>query len=87
MSLIVIIFSMFKVTVNGTPYHKSCFKCTHGGCVISPSNYIAHEGRLYCKHHHIQLIKEKGNLSQLEGEQEKDAMDENVNGREVAAET
>jgi len=55
--------------------------------VISPSNYIAHEGRLYCKHHHIQLIKEKGNLSQLEGEQEKDAMDENVNGREVAAET
>ncbi|KAG6402563.1 hypothetical protein SASPL_134760 [Salvia splendens] len=57
-----------KVSVNGTSYHKSCFKCTHGGCTISPSNYIAHEGRLYCKHHHIQLIKEKGNLSQLEGE-------------------
>ncbi|XP_044509976.1 LIM domain-containing protein WLIM1-like isoform X1 [Mangifera indica] len=70
-----------KVTVNGTPYHKSCFKCTHGGCVISPSNYIAHEGRLYCKHHHIQLIKEKGNLSQLEGEHEKDSM----NGKEAAA--
>ncbi|CAN0905706.1 LIM domain-containing protein WLIM1 [Linum grandiflorum] len=57
-----------KVSVNGTPYHKSCFKCIHGGCVISPSNYIAHEGRLYCKHHHNQLIKEKGNLSQLEGD-------------------
>jgi len=56
-----------KVSVNGTSYHKSCFKCTHGGCVIYPSNYIAHEGRLYCKHHHTQLIKEKGNLSQLEG--------------------
>ncbi|KAG1342137.1 putative LIM domain-containing protein WLIM1 [Cocos nucifera] len=60
-----------EVTVNGTAYHKSCFKCTHGGCVISPSNYIAHEGRLYCKHHHIQLIKEKGNYSQLETDQEK----------------
>ncbi|KAJ4701610.1 LIM domain-containing protein [Melia azedarach] len=76
-----------KVTVNGTPYHKSCFKCSHGGCVISPSNYIAHEGRLYCKHHHIQLIKEKGNLSQLEGEHEKISADENVNGKEVAAES
>ncbi|GAU27344.1 hypothetical protein TSUD_05700 [Trifolium subterraneum] len=69
-----------EVTVNGTPYHKSCFKCCHGGCTISPSNYIAHEGKLYCKHHHIQLIKEKGNLSQLEGNGK-------TNGDEVAAET
>ena len=62
--------------MNGTAYHKSCFKCSHGGCVISPSNYIAHEGRLYCKHHHTQLIKEKGNLSQLEGDHEKDPANE-----------
>ncbi|GMP45507.1 hypothetical protein CsSME_00014012 [Camellia sinensis var. sinensis] len=76
-----------RVTVNGTAYHKSCFKCTHGGCVISPSNYIAHEGRLYCKHHHIQLIKEKGNLSQLEGDHEKEAVNEKLKAREVAAES
>ncbi|MCD7458374.1 LIM domain-containing protein wlim1 [Datura stramonium] len=38
-----------KVSVNGTPYHKSCFSnVAMGGCVISPSNYIAHEGR-HCK--------------------------------------
>ncbi|KAH9689939.1 LIM domain-containing protein WLIM1 [Citrus sinensis] len=76
-----------KVSVNGTPYHKSCFKCSHGGCVISPSNYIAHEGRLYCKHHHNQLIKEKGNLSQLEGEHEKTSVNANerVNGKQVDA--
>lgn len=55
--------------------------------MISPSNYIAHEGRLYCKHHHTQLIKEKGNLSQLEGDHEKDAMNDNVAVREVTAET
>lgn len=73
--------------MNGTPYHKSCFKCTHGGCVISPSNYIAHEGKLYCKHHHVQLIKEKGNLSQLEGDHEKSAEQEKINGEVVAAET
>lgn len=75
----------FKVTVNGIPYHKSCFKCCHGGCTISPSNYIAHEGRLYCKHHHIQLIKEKGNLSQLEGDHEKITAKEKINGGEVVA--
>ncbi|XP_042442583.1 LIM domain-containing protein WLIM1-like [Zingiber officinale] len=59
-----------RVKVNGAAYHKSCFKCCHGGCVISPSNYIAHDGKLYCKHHHTQLIKEKGNLSQLETDRE-----------------
>ncbi|XP_047335450.1 LIM domain-containing protein WLIM1-like [Impatiens glandulifera] len=56
-----------RITVDGSAYHKGCFRCSYGGCVISPSNYIAHEGRLFCKHHHQQLIKEKGNLSQLEG--------------------
>ncbi|KAG7022503.1 LIM domain-containing protein WLIM1, partial [Cucurbita argyrosperma subsp. argyrosperma] len=65
------VYPLEKVTVNGTAYHKSCFKCSHGGCTISPSNYIAHEGKLYCKHHHIQLFKEKGNYSQLETERQK----------------
>lgn len=55
--------------MDGTAYHRACFKCCHGGCTISPSNYIAHEGRLYCKHHHIQLFKKKGNYSQLEVEE------------------
>ncbi|KAL2513488.1 LIM domain-containing protein WLIM1 [Forsythia ovata] len=59
-----------KVTVNGTSYHKSCFKCCYGGCTISPSNFIAHEGRLYCKHHHIQLFRARGSYSQLEFEVE-----------------
>ena len=54
-----------QVAVDGESYHKSCFRCTHGGCVISPSNYVAHEHRLYCKHHHTQLFKQKGNFSQL----------------------
>ncbi|KAG5238698.1 LIM domain-containing protein [Salix suchowensis] len=74
------------VTVNGTPYHRSCFKCTHGGCTISPSNYIAHEGKLYCKHHHIQLFKEKGNYSQLENEREKNPV-VSITAVEIAAES
>ncbi|GMI90281.1 hypothetical protein HRI_002697500 [Hibiscus trionum] len=46
-------------------YHKSCFKCSHGGCPISPSNYAALEGILYCKHHFSQLFKEKGSYNHL----------------------
>ena len=65
-----------RVTVNGSAYHRACFKCCHGGCTISPSNYIAHESRLYCKHHHIQLFKSKGNYSQLE-----------INGEESTSES
>nr|DAD41524.1 TPA_asm: hypothetical protein HUJ06_015847 [Nelumbo nucifera] len=79
--------SLLQVTVDGNAYHKICFKCTHGGCVISPSNYIAHEGKLYCRHHHTQLFKEKGNYSQLEGDNEKEPAKETVNTVEVAAES
>ncbi|OAY39287.1 LIM domain-containing protein WLIM1 [Manihot esculenta] len=74
-----------RVTVNGTPYHKSCFKCCHGGCTISPSNYIAHEGKLYCKHHHIQLFKEKGNYSQLEAERDAALITTDFTTVEIAA--
>ncbi|KAL4352106.1 hypothetical protein GQ457_06G002980 [Hibiscus cannabinus] len=79
-----------KVTVNGTIYHRSCFKCTHGGCTISPSNYIAHEGKLYCKHHHIQLFKEKGNYSQLETndhEKQQVVMSDNVASMEMSSQS
>ncbi|KAF2314715.1 hypothetical protein GH714_030144 [Hevea brasiliensis] len=60
------VYPLEKVAVDGTSYHKACFRCAHGGCVISPSNYVAHEHRLYCRHHHNQLFKEKGNFSQLD---------------------
>ncbi|KAJ7298643.1 hypothetical protein O6H91_08G109000 [Diphasiastrum complanatum] len=59
------VYPIEKVSVEGHSYHKSCFKCSHGGCVISPSNYQAHEGGLYCRHHYTQLVKEKGNFSNL----------------------
>lgn len=60
------VYPLEKVAVDGTSYHRACFKCSHGGCVISPSNYVAHEHKLYCRHHHTQLFKERGNFSQME---------------------
>ncbi|CAN6568910.1 unnamed protein product [Malus baccata var. baccata] len=58
-------YPLEKVTVESQAYHKSCFKCSHGGCPITPSNYAALEGILYCKHHFSQLFKEKGSYNHL----------------------
>ncbi|KAG6760143.1 hypothetical protein POTOM_036644 [Populus tomentosa] len=58
-------YPLEKVTVESQAYHKSCFKCSHGGCAITPSNYAALEGVLYCKHHFSQLFKEKGSYNHL----------------------
>ncbi|KAH7855299.1 hypothetical protein Vadar_023415 [Vaccinium darrowii] len=58
-------YPLEKVTVESQAYHKSCFKCSHGGCTLSPSNYAALEGILYCKHHFSQLFKEKGSYNHL----------------------
>ncbi|KAG8378984.1 hypothetical protein BUALT_Bualt07G0041200 [Buddleja alternifolia] len=69
------VYPIEKVAVDGSSYHRACFKCSHGGCVISPSNYVAHEHQLYCRHHHTQLFKQKGNFSQLDKHEQ--AKDEN----------
>ncbi|KAG5066881.1 hypothetical protein GLYMA_04G179800v4 [Glycine max] len=71
------VYPIEKVAVDGTSYHKACFRCTHGGCVISPSNYVAHEHRLYCRHHHTQLFKQKGNFSQLDKQENDEGVTEN----------
>jgi len=53
------------VTVEGEFYHKSCFRCSHGGCCITPSSYAALDGILYCKAHFAQLFKQKGSYIYL----------------------
>ncbi|XP_031478783.1 LIM domain-containing protein WLIM1-like [Nymphaea colorata] len=78
------VYPIEKVAVDGSAYHKSCFKCSHGGCTISPSNYVAHEKNLYCKHHHAQLIKEKGNFSQLDKSNETVATETPASSEAVA---
>ncbi|PIA49500.1 hypothetical protein AQUCO_01300358v1 [Aquilegia coerulea] len=58
-------YPLEKVTVEGESYHKSCFRCAHGGCFLTPSSYAALDGILYCKHHFAQLFKEKGSYNHL----------------------
>ncbi|WOG81229.1 hypothetical protein DCAR_0100374 [Daucus carota subsp. sativus] len=59
------VYPMEKVTVEGDFYHKKCFKCAHGGCSLTPSNYAALDGIVYCKPHFSQLFKEKGSYNTL----------------------
>ncbi|KAK7318269.1 hypothetical protein RJT34_02968 [Clitoria ternatea] len=59
------VYPLEKLSVEGEFYHKSCFRCAHGGCFLSPSNYAALDGFLYCKPHFSQLFKEKGSYSYL----------------------
>ncbi|PKI65335.1 hypothetical protein CRG98_014299 [Punica granatum] len=56
---------LLALTVEGESYHKSCFRCSHGGCFLTPSNYAALDGILYCKPHFAQLFKEKGSYNHL----------------------
>ncbi|KAG0491579.1 hypothetical protein HPP92_004977 [Vanilla planifolia] len=59
------VYPLEKLTVEGESYHKTCFKCSHGGCTLTPSSYAALDGILYCKHHFAQLFKEKGSYNHL----------------------
>ncbi|KAL3833516.1 hypothetical protein ACJIZ3_008252 [Penstemon smallii] len=59
------VYPLEKVTVESEFYHKSCFRCAHGGCFLTPSNYAALDGILYCKPHFAQLFKEKGSYTHL----------------------
>lgn len=46
--------------MEGESFHKSCFKCAHGGCPLTHATYASLDGVLYCKHHFAQLFMEKG---------------------------
>uniref|UniRef100_A0A5B7A6D4 Putative pollen-specific protein SF3-like n=1 Tax=Davidia involucrata TaxID=16924 RepID=A0A5B7A6D4_DAVIN len=59
------VYPLEKVNMEGESYHKSCFKCAHGGCPLTHSSYAALDGILYCKHHFAQLFMEKGNYSHV----------------------
>ncbi|KAM7525752.1 hypothetical protein LguiA_015654 [Lonicera macranthoides] len=59
------VYPLEKVSVEGEFFHKSCFRCSHGGCNLTTSSYAALDGILYCKPHFSQLFKEKGCYNHL----------------------
>ena len=51
--------------MEGEPYHKTCFKCARGGCLLTTASYASHNGILYCQIHFWQVFKETGSYSNL----------------------
>ncbi|KAL1328913.1 hypothetical protein HN51_046096 [Arachis hypogaea] len=51
------------LTLEGIPYHKNCFKCSHCKGTLTMSTYSSMDGVLYCRPHFEQLFKESGNFS------------------------
>lgn len=51
--------------MEGESYHKTCFRCAHGGCPLTHSSYASLDGVLYCRHHFAQLFMEKGTYSHV----------------------
>ena len=59
------VYPLEKITMEGESYHKTCFRCAHGGCPLTHSSYAALNGILYCKVHFNQLFLEKGNYNHV----------------------
>ncbi|GFP93019.1 lim domain-containing protein plim2c [Phtheirospermum japonicum] len=59
------VYPLEKVQMEGESFHRSCFKCAHGGCPLTHSSYAALDGILYCKVHFQQLFMEKGNYQHV----------------------
>ncbi|KAL4332812.1 hypothetical protein GQ457_07G025280 [Hibiscus cannabinus] len=59
------VYPLEKVSMEGECFHKSCFKCAHGGCHLTHSSYAALNGVLYCKHHFAQLFMVKGSYNHV----------------------
>ncbi|CAB71053.1 LIM domain protein [Arabidopsis thaliana] len=57
------VYVMDLMTLEGMPYHKSCFRCSHCNGTLVICNYSSMDGVLYCKTHFEQLFKESGNFS------------------------
>ncbi|XP_020539733.1 LIM domain-containing protein WLIM2a isoform X1 [Jatropha curcas] len=80
-------YPLEKVSVEGESYHKSCFRCSHGGCYISPSSYAALDGVLYCKPHFAQLFKEKGSYNHIRKSNSQHQIDASEETKAVPEET
>ncbi|CAA3001933.1 LIM domain-containing PLIM2c-like [Olea europaea subsp. europaea] len=80
------VYPLEKVTMEEESYHKSCFRCAHGGCPLTHSSYAALDGILYCKVHFQQLFMEKGNYQHVKDATHKKGAGEEQNDARAKAE-
>ncbi|XP_023540245.1 LIM domain-containing protein PLIM2b-like isoform X1 [Cucurbita pepo subsp. pepo] len=54
------------LSLEGNPYHKNCFRCSHCKGTLSMTSHSWMDGVLYCKPHFDQLFKESGNFANFQ---------------------
>ncbi|XP_023540246.1 LIM domain-containing protein PLIM2b-like isoform X2 [Cucurbita pepo subsp. pepo] len=59
------------LSLEGNPYHKNCFRCSHCKGTLSMTSHSWMDGVLYCKPHFDQLFKESGNFANFQSKSEK----------------
>ncbi|KAG4118534.1 hypothetical protein ERO13_D11G021700v2 [Gossypium hirsutum] len=51
------------VSVDGVPYHKTCFRCSHCKGLLVMGSHCQREGNLYCKPHFEQFFRGTGSYT------------------------
>ncbi|CBI40313.3 unnamed protein product, partial [Vitis vinifera] len=64
------VYPLEKVTLEGESYHKSCFKCAHGGCPLTHSSYAATHKKQAASNAEAEAKAEAETKAEAEGEAE-----------------
>lgn len=58
------VYEMEKLLVDGTLFHKWCFKCKHCNKTLGLGEFASMDRQVFCKPHFKQLFKAKGNYDE-----------------------
>ncbi|ESO93656.1 hypothetical protein LOTGIDRAFT_182048 [Lottia gigantea] len=64
------VYAMEKADMNDKPFHKSCLRCSQCKCQLTPKNFAANSGKMFCTSHFKQLFKMNGNYDEGFGRQQ-----------------
>eukprot|EP00008_Paramoeba_atlantica_P005082 CAMPEP_0201481904 /NCGR_PEP_ID=MMETSP0151_2-20130828/6170_1 /ASSEMBLY_ACC=CAM_ASM_000257 /TAXON_ID=200890 /ORGANISM="Paramoeba atlantica, Strain 621/1 / CCAP 1560/9" /LENGTH=223 /DNA_ID=CAMNT_0047864313 /DNA_START=134 /DNA_END=801 /DNA_ORIENTATION=- len=64
------VYPMDRVEIDGSFFHKTCFKCKQCGKKLSPGTYALLKGSYYCKPHFKQLFALGGNYDDGNGKEQ-----------------
>lgn len=51
------VYQMERMLAEKSLYHKKCFRCHQCKIQLQINSYASHEGQVYCKAHHRQIIQ------------------------------
>ncbi|XP_076449969.1 uncharacterized protein LOC143286315 [Babylonia areolata] len=58
------VYAMEKIEIEKNAYHKSCFRCSHCHCILTPKTFAINKNVMFCTNHYKQLFATKGNYDE-----------------------